>query len=212
VMRCDYCGTVVDVPDTSTVAESTTTRAIGPGGLTVTTTRKKVMSRSDGVGDAGGRGEEKVVEIDMGDKKAALRQLHELIREHIPNGAEIDLADLEAFVNDAFEPGAAIPGDRAGRVLEIARDGGSLRLDLAGLLGLSGGFSSAERGLDRREITLTATSRTSRRSGQISRASAGGSTSSAARRGPHSPGVRVPLWLIVTAATLALIIAIVVLA
>ena len=209
VMRCEYCRTVVDVPDTSTVAESTTTRRVGPGGLEVTTTRKRVLSRSDGVRGAGSDGNAKVVELDMRDRRVALGQLHELIREHIPNGAEIDLSDLEAFVDDACDPSAAIAGDRAGRVLEIARDGSSLRLDVAGLLGLSGGFGSVEHGLDRREITVTATSRTSRDSGQVFRANSEGSTSSAARRRSDTARVRVPLWLIVTAATLALIIAIV---
>jgi len=207
VMRCDFCGAVDDVPDTSTVAESTTTRRDGPGGLTVTTTRKRVLSRSDGVRDAGGAGNARIVDLDGGDRKAALGQLHELIREHVPDGAGIDLSDLEALINDSPELAAAIPGDQARRVLEIVRDGRSLRLDVPGVLGLSVGLGSAEHSPDRRGISVTATS-----GGQISRANPGGSTSSAARRGPRAGGVRVPLWLIVIAATLALIIAIVALA
>jgi len=80
---------------------------------------------------------------------------------------------------------AAALGDPAGRVLEItvAATGGGL--------------------------TGRVFSRKARRSGQPSPANAGGSISSAARRGPKAVGVRIRLWLVVIAATPALIVAII---
>jgi hypothetical protein len=214
VLRCDHCGTILDVPDESTVEQSTTTHEVRPG-RTVTTTRKKVVTRRDGLVERGGAGDAATVEIDLGNREQATRQLREFVRDQAGDGVAFDLENLDLVVEDLTATEAEIPEELLHQLQGLLREGSSASLDIGGLIGLSGGSGSIEHVVDSREITLSTSTGVAAdpSPGNDTRtgyALHGGSASSAARR--HRAGAaRPPLWMVVVAVTVVVIIAIAVL-
>jgi hypothetical protein len=214
VLRCDHCGTILDVPDESTVEQSTTTHEVGPG-RTVTTTRKKVVTRRDGLGVRGGAGDAATFEIDLGNREQATRQLHEFVRHHVGDGVAFDLENLDQLIKDLTATGAVIPDELLHQLQGQLREGSSASLDIGGLIRLSGGSGSIEHVVDSREITFSTSTRVAAdpslgNGTRTGYALHGRAASSAARR--HRAGAaRPPLWMVVVAVTLVVIIAIAVL-
>lgn len=214
VLRCDHCGTILDVPDESTVEQSTTTHEVGPGRV-VTTTRKKVVTRRDGLGESGGAGDAAAIEIDVGNRKRAIRQLREFVRGQGGDAVALDLENLDLLSEDLGATEVEIPDELLRQLQGLLREGSSASLDIGGLIGLSGGSGSIERVVDSREITLTTSTGVAAdpslgNGTRTGYAPPGRAASSAARR-RRAGAARPPLWMVVVAVTLAVIIAIAVL-
>jgi len=214
VLRCDYCGTILDVPDESTVEQSTTTHEVGPGRI-VTTTRKKLVTRRDGPGERGGAGDAATVEIDVGNRKQAIRELREFVRSQAGDAVALDLENLDLLIEDLPATRAEIPDELFHQLQDLLREGGSASLDISGLIGLSGGSGSIERVVDSREITLSTTTGVaadpSLGRGTRKRIAPHGRAASSAARRNRAGSDRPPLWMVVVAVTVAVIIAIAVL-
>lgn len=214
VLRCDHCGTVLDVPDESTVEKSTTTHEVSPG-RTVTTTHTKVVTRRDGVGELGGAGNAATIEIDLGNREHAALQLREFVRNQAGDGVTLDLENLDLVIENLTTTEGEIPDELVQQLQGLLRDNGSASLDIGRLAGLSGGSGPVEQVVDSREICIT------RSTGAAGDPSPGDGTrtenspfrtavSNAARR-PRVGEARPPLWMVVVAVTVVVIIAIAVL-
>lgn len=214
VLRCDHCGAILDIPDESTVEQSTTTHEVGPG-RTVTTTRKKRVTRRDGLGGRGGAGDTATFEIDLGNREQATLQLHESIRHHVGDGVAFDLENLDLGIRDFAATEVEIPDELLYQLRGLLREGGSASLDIGGLISLNGGSGSIEHVVDSREITISrsngvAPDPSPGNGTRTAFAPHGRATSSAARR-HRTSAARSPLWMVVVAVTVVVIIAIAVL-